>query len=88
MNNNEQGMVVVYEGSTLCPPIAVQTSKKSRFYGWLFVKHTDGDWISIGKLTEIFEGLKSVNTECQGDDCKNPATVHLCAHCAAKIINT
>lgn len=31
---------------------AVETDKASRFYGWVFYKHPDGQWVTLRKATE------------------------------------
>ena len=30
---------------------AVETDKADRFYGWVFYKHPDGQWVTLRKAT-------------------------------------
>ena len=41
---------IIYKGTGLCPALAIQYDKKSGWYGWLFVQHPDGGWVSIAKV--------------------------------------
>jgi hypothetical protein len=31
---------------------AVETDKANQFYGWVFYKHPDGQWVTLRKATE------------------------------------
>lgn len=33
-------------------PRAVEVSPSSRYYGWVFYKHPDGQWVTLRKATK------------------------------------
>jgi hypothetical protein len=46
-------MKTVYTGwptLNLAPDLAIDDDPKSKFYGWLFAKHPDGQWVSLADL--------------------------------------
>jgi hypothetical protein len=42
-------MKIVYSGA-LAPILAVEEDAASRYYGWLFVRHPDGQWVTLADL--------------------------------------
>lgn len=48
-------MKIIYNGSGLCPPIYLQNNKEGNFYGWLFVRHPDGQLVSIANIKKECE---------------------------------
>lgn len=47
-----------WSGMKLAPTLAVELDKKSRWYGWLFAKHPDGQWVSLADLKPSFPQSK------------------------------
>ena len=49
-------MKIIYTGwpgLKLSPDLAVELDPASRQFGWLFVKHADGQWVTLADLKPI-----------------------------------
>ncbi len=44
-----KGMKIIYDGG-MVPVLGIQTDRDSQFYGWLCVKHPDGQWVTLADL--------------------------------------
>jgi hypothetical protein len=42
-------MKIIYSGA-LAPILALEENPTSRYYGWLFVRHSDGNWVTLADL--------------------------------------
>jgi len=46
-------MKTIYTGwpsLKLAPDLAIEEDQRSRYYGWLFAKHPDGQWVTLADL--------------------------------------
>lgn len=46
-------MKTIYTGLptlALAPNLAIEEDQRSQFYGWLFAKHPDGQWVTLADL--------------------------------------
>lgn len=39
-----------WPGLKLAPDLAIEEDQRDRFYGWLFAKHPDGQWVTLADL--------------------------------------
>ena len=56
-------MKVIYTGwpsLKLAPDLTVEDDERNQYYGWLFAKHPDGQWVTLADLKPL--GLRSTET--------------------------
>lgn len=49
---------IIYNGSRLCAQIAFMENKNSDWLGWIFIKHPDGQWVSLSEIPEYKNIIK------------------------------
>ncbi len=65
--NREDGIVPIYEGSSLARELGYCT--KGSFKGWIMARHPDGQWVSLGKVPEI--SLENIEPKIQSTPSNN-----------------
>lgn len=54
------GLKLIYNGGYI-PDLAVDVDKDSRYFGWLFFKHPDGQWVTVADIKAVAEQLNANN---------------------------
>ena len=50
-------MKTIYNGGFI-PDLAIQDVEGKRFFGWLFIKHPDGNWVSLAPIDSMATVVK------------------------------
>ena len=51
----------------LAPDLAVEDDPNSRYYGWLFAKHPDGQWVSLADMKPVWRQVPTSGEQQKGD---------------------